>query len=175
MSRATRGPGRPPGLDPSAARATIERLNRDGERLAARFDLRYRAIAAERPSVRSRYGICYEDGLIKIRLQHATRGTPLKYSSLVNTLCHELAHLRHFDHSDAFKVFYEQILVWARRAGIYRPGPAPETEPPPRTAKCGVTTEERRRFLEQMHAVAGRARLPSAAAACPVQLRLFES
>ncbi|MGH7338593.1 MAG: M48 metallopeptidase family protein, partial [Myxococcota bacterium] len=92
------------------------------ERLARRFGLRYRSITAERAGVRSRYGVCYADGAIKIRLRHATTGRPLKYSSLVNTLCHELAHLRHFNHGPRFKAFYFEILDHARAIGIYRPG-----------------------------------------------------
>jgi hypothetical protein len=101
----------------------IERLNRDAERLAAHFGLRYRSITAERVGVRNRYGICYADGAIKIRLRHASTGRPLKYSSLVNTLCHELAHLRHFNHGPRFKAFYFEILDCARAMGVYRPGP----------------------------------------------------
>ena len=56
------------------------------------------------------YGICYADGRIRIRLRHATTGRLLKESSLVDTLCHELAHLRHFDHSPRFRRFHEQVL-----------------------------------------------------------------
>jgi predicted metal-dependent hydrolase len=108
-------------MDRRTARQLIGRLNRDAERIAWRFGLRYRAIEAERRGVRSRYGICYSDGVIKIRLRHALNGRPLKYSSLVNTLCHELAHLRHFDHGEAFKAFYFELLQFARREGIYRP------------------------------------------------------
>jgi hypothetical protein len=113
-------------LDSREARALIERLNRDAERIAARFGLRYRAIEAERPHVRSRYGVCYDDGRIRIRLRHAATGRSLKYSSLVNTLCHELAHLRHFNHGLRFRAFYFEILEFARREGIYRPGPTPQ-------------------------------------------------
>jgi hypothetical protein len=40
----------------------------------------------------------------------------------VNTLCHELAHLRHFNHGPRFKAFYFEILDHARAIGIYRPG-----------------------------------------------------
>ena len=40
----------------------------------------------------------------------------------MNTLCHELAHLRHFDHGLRFKAFYRGILEYARANGIYRPG-----------------------------------------------------
>ena len=111
-------------MDPHEARALIERLNRDGARIADRFGLRYRAIEAERASVRSRYGVCYADGRIRIRLRHVATGRSLKYSSLVNTLCHELAHLRHFDHGPRFKAFYLRVLDFARAEGIYQPGPS---------------------------------------------------
>ena len=112
-------------MDRRESRALIERLSRDAERIASHFELRYSAIEAERPNVKQRYGVCYSDGVIKIRLRHAATGRPLKYSSLVNTLCHELAHLRHFDHGPRFKAFYFRLLDFARAEGIYRPGPAP--------------------------------------------------
>jgi predicted metal-dependent hydrolase len=105
------------------ARRLIERLNRDAEVIARRFGLRFRSIEAERANVTTRYGICYDDGVIKIRLRHAVSGRPLKYSSLVNTLCHELAHLRHFNHGPRFKAFYLGLLEYARAEGLYRPGP----------------------------------------------------
>jgi len=104
--------------------------------LAERFELEYRSIEADRANATSRYGICYSDGTIRIRLRHATTGRPLKYSSLINTLCHEMAHLRHFNHGPRFKAFYLQILDFARRVEIYRPGPvrprAPARGPAPK-------------------------------------------
>lgn len=115
----------------------LERLRRDAAQLARHFGLRVRRIEAERANVKRRYGICYSDGTIRIRLRHVTTGMPLRYSSLVNTLCHELAHLRHFDHSARFDRFYGQLLGWARQQGIYRPRrarPRPQDAPvaPPR-------------------------------------------
>ena len=101
----------------------IEQLERDASRIARVFGLRYRTIEPERPQVKRRLGVCYRDGTIRIRLKHATTGRPLKYSSLVDTLCHELAHLRHFNHGKRFQSFYRRILEHARREGIYRPGP----------------------------------------------------
>jgi len=112
------------------ARQILDRLNRDAERIALRFGLRYRSIEAERANVKRRYGICYADGRIKIRLRHVGTGRALRYSSLVNTLCHELAHLRHFDHGPQFKAFYLRLLEWSRREGIYRPRP-PSGAPDP--------------------------------------------
>jgi predicted metal-dependent hydrolase len=100
----------------------IEELERDAARIARVFGLRYRVIEPERPQVKRRLGVCYRDGTIRIRLQHAATGRPLKYSSLIDTLCHELAHLRHFNHGKRFQAFYRRILEHARREGIYRPG-----------------------------------------------------
>jgi hypothetical protein len=107
----------------------LEYLGRDAERLARRFGLVYRRLEAERPNVKRRYGVCFADGTIRIRLHHCVSRRPLKYSSLVNTLCHELAHLRHFDHGPRFKAFYLAILAYARGQGIYRPGPEPPARP----------------------------------------------
>ena len=148
-------------MDPRESRALIDRLNSDAVRIAGRFGLRYRAIEAERPNVKSRYGVCYADGRIRIRLRHAATGRSLKYSSLVNTLCHELAHLRHFNHGPRFKAFYLRLLDFARAEGIYRPGPV-----------AGVAAELR--AAPAMARASAPKRTPSVAdAVAPLQLRLF--
>ena len=172
-------------LDREAARALLERLNHDAARIALRFQLRYQSIEAERPNVKSRYGICYSDGRIQIRLRHVSTGRALRYSSLVNTLCHELAHLRHMNHGPRFKAFYFRILEWARTEGIYRPGaaveiPALDAAPRPRTklpAAARAAPESRpQRGPRDGRAVPARrderASLPIAPPK-PVQLTLF--
>jgi len=114
--------------------------------LVPRFKLRYRVIVPENEGVTDHYGICYEDGEIRIRLRHAKTGRLLKASSLVDTLCHELAHLRHLDHSDRFKRLYWKILNMARDLGYYKPGP---TEARPQQlglfedAACGTSRHAR--------------------------------
>jgi len=118
-----------------AKKELMVRLERDAQQICARFRLRYRVLEAERANVKRRYGVCFSDGTIRIRLIHVTTKKPLKYSSLVNTLCHELAHLRHFNHGPRFQTLYGQILEWARREGIYRPGPDRTARlPEPRSA-----------------------------------------
>jgi WLM domain-containing protein len=107
----------------------VERLRSMAAALAAHFELRYSSVDAEAPGVVQHYGICYADGRIRIRLRHATTGRLLKESSLVDTLCHELAHLKHFDHSVRFRRFHERVLAEARRRGWYRPGPAQAPRP----------------------------------------------
>jgi len=152
-------------MDRNTARALTRRLQRDGARIAARFGLRYAAIEAERANVTSRYGVCYSDGVIKVRLRHAVTGRPLKYSSLVNTLCHELAHLRHFHHGPRFRAFYLRLLEHARAEGIYRPGgpagPRTRAVSPPSLASGRPRTSGRPPAPER----------PPAAG--PVQLALF--
>jgi hypothetical protein len=126
-------------------RQLLARLTVDADRICVRFGLRYRSLEAERANVKRRYGICYSDGSIKIRLRHATSGVPLKYSSLVNTLCHELAHLRHFNHGEHFQRFYNVMLEWARAEGIYQPRGSRPSEAPARQAQPErpITLEDR--------------------------------
>ena len=116
-------------VDRRAKKELMARLERDAQRICMRFRLRYRVLEPERANVKRRYGVCFSDGTIRIRLTHVTTRQPLKYSSLVNTLCHELAHLRHFNHGPRFQAYYAEILEWARREGIYRPGPEPKSAP----------------------------------------------
>lgn len=116
------GGAAPSPLGREARRELIARLRRDARRIAAQFDLEYQGIEPENSRVKRRYGACFSDGRIKIRLTHARTGRPLKYSSMVDTLCHELAHLKHFNHGPQFKACYFRILDWARAEGIYHPG-----------------------------------------------------
>jgi hypothetical protein len=107
----------------------MTQLRRWGSDLASRFGLSYKALDPERDGVVGHYGICYEDGLIRVRLRHAKTGRLLKESSLVDTLCHELAHLRYMDHSVRFQRLYGRILEKARQLGYYRPGPGEARKP----------------------------------------------
>ena len=141
----------------------LERLRRDSRLLAERFRLPLRSLDAEGPRVKRRYGICYEDGSIRIRLRHARTGKLLKYSALVDTLCHELAHLRQFDHGLRFHTLYRRIVEYARRNGVYRPRPQrpPASQPElfgvgAARARIAAASPERRRGAPE-----------------PIQLELF--
>ena len=61
-------------MDRRTRRELMARLSADAERIAARFGLEYASLEAERANVKSRYGICYDDGTIKIRL-NSSAGT----------------------------------------------------------------------------------------------------
>ncbi len=109
----------------------LELLRRDAEAIAAPFQLRFTRIGKTRRDAHL-YGCCDTDGNIRIRLRSRVTGDLLRYSSLVATLCHELAHLRHFDHGQEFTRLYRKLLEFARRSGLYCPGPgAPRLRRPP--------------------------------------------
>jgi hypothetical protein len=103
----------------------MERLRTDAHRVAARFHLPQFDLDADRASAHERYGLCYDDGRIRVRLVHATTGRPLKYSALVDTVVHELAHLRYMDHGARWQSLYERMLAWCRDEGIYAPRSSP--------------------------------------------------
>lgn len=121
-------------LAPRDKQLLMEQLRRDARRIAEHFHLTYQALEPEHVRVTARYGSFDTEGVIKIRLTHARTGRPLKYSSMIDTLCHELAHTKHFHHGMRFQALYERILAWAREAGIYRPTPRGEPRPEPASA-----------------------------------------
>ncbi len=127
-----RQPPRSPTLREALAdenREIMDKLRRWAGELGRMFDLSYTSLQAEREGVTGHYGVCYEDGAIRIRLRHARTKRLLKESSLVDTLCHELAHLRYMNHGLRFRRLYQEILDQARRLGHYRPGPNDRPRP----------------------------------------------
>lgn len=105
----------------SAERELLERLDRDARLLADHFRLPLAHLTKESDRVKRRYGSCDSEGVVRIRLRNRRNGEFLKYSSLVATLCHELAHLHHLNHGKRFRVLYMRILEYARANAIYRP------------------------------------------------------
>lgn len=99
----------------------LQWLERDARHLAGQFRLRLARLDRESGRVKRRFGSCDSDGVIRIRLRNRRNGDYLKYSSLVATLCHELAHLRFMDHGTGFRSLYADILQFARATEIYRP------------------------------------------------------
>jgi hypothetical protein len=115
-------------------RELVERLRADAARVAEQFELPPYELDADRPDAHDRYGICFDDGRIRVRLTHARTGRPLRYSALIDTVVHELAHLRHMNHGPRWEALYEQMLAWCRRQGIYSPRPQRSTAATPQSA-----------------------------------------
>jgi hypothetical protein len=124
----------------------LGRLRADAESISAPFGLVCRSIHKTRRDAQL-LGSCDTDGAIRLRLRSRLNGEFLKYSSLVATLCHELAHLRHFSHGPAFRRFYLELLDVARRQGRYCPAPPRRARTPAadRTHRPAVVAAARRR------------------------------
>jgi predicted metal-dependent hydrolase len=118
------------GLEIEQYRELVDRLRADAARVAERFRLPPYELDADRPDAHERYGVCFDDGRIRVRLTHARTGRPLRYSALIDTVVHELAHLRHMNHGPRWKALYEKMLAWCRREGIYAPSLRRESAAP---------------------------------------------
>jgi len=125
------------GLDVDVYAPLMDALRAAATRVATQFNLPPFSLDADRPTSTSRYGICHADGTIRVRLVHATTGRPLKYSALIDTVVHELAHLRYLDHGPRWEAAYQQMLEWCRQDGIYEPRPVP----PPSSTRAGVPAQ----------------------------------
>lgn len=127
------GPSRG-GLPREECDGLVERLGADARRIAERFSLPPFALDADRPNATERYGQCDTEGRITVRLVHARTGRPLRYSALIDTVIHELAHLRYMNHGPRWEALYHGMLEWARSEGIYEPrscAAEPPASPPP--------------------------------------------
>jgi len=61
-------------------RELVERLRADATRVAEHFDLPPFELDADRPDARGRYGLCFDDGRIRVRLSHVRTGRALRYA-----------------------------------------------------------------------------------------------
>ena len=111
------------GLHVEEYRGLVDRLRTDAARVAEHFKLPPYELDADRPDARDRYGVCFDDGRIKVRLVNVRTGHVLRYSALIDTVVHELAHLKHMNHGPRWEALYDQMLAWCRAEGIYSPQP----------------------------------------------------
>ncbi len=128
------------GLSLASYRELVERLRTDAARVAAQFTLPPYELDADRPNAHDRYGVCFADGRIRVRLIHARTGRVLRYSALIDTVIHELAHLRYMNHGPRWKALYERMLAWSRTQGIY--APQQRREPPTEPTQLGLFGQE---------------------------------
>jgi len=122
------------GLELEAHNALVEQLRGDARRIAEHFRLPPFELEADRPDARSRYGQCDSNGRILVRLVNVRTGRGLKYSALVDTVVHELAHLRHMNHGPRWEALYQRMLVWSRNQGIYQPRATQATQATPHSS-----------------------------------------
>jgi len=120
------------GLDLDLYTDLITRLRDDATRISTQFRLPPFKLDADRAEARERYGLCHADGRILVRLVNVRTGRILKYSALIDTVVHELAHLRHMNHGPRWEALYRRMLEWSRKVGIYEPSWRPAVSSVPK-------------------------------------------
>jgi len=100
-------------MNSASDREILGRLRRKARRLAADFRLKRHRIEQADPRT-SLAGSCSSEGEILIRLHRLNTRRRLSHRWLLDTLCHELAHLRHMDHGRKFRQLHREILDRAR-------------------------------------------------------------
>lgn len=58
------------------------------------------------------WGICYEDGEIRLNLRRKRNMRLDGFDSILDTLVHELAHLKHLKHNKEFWLLHKQMKRW---------------------------------------------------------------
>jgi len=102
--------------------AIMGRIERDVKPLAKEFGLRWKKMkesVAEGSLGFNRGG----GGVIALNVRQKKNPMKLrKYSAVMRTMIHEMAHIRFMNHRREFHDFDRELLDWARKHNIYRPG-----------------------------------------------------
>lgn len=106
-------------------RATLSRARRWAGTVARAHWITGWIIGAyDQESGETAYAHCYRFGnkkyLIVLRLHNRRTGRPLCEETLLDSVCHELAHVRHFSHGRRWRALYLSMLRYARDVGLAR-------------------------------------------------------
>jgi len=85
------------------------------KKISKKFKLHPRTIRLfddDDPDRRTCHGMCYSDGTIHINLRRGRSGRFDSIESSLDTVIHELAHLKFYNHTKEFWKFHRTIKQW---------------------------------------------------------------
>jgi predicted metal-dependent hydrolase len=88
----------------------LRKIKKIAYMLAIDFDLPLRSVEILSNEY-EHMGECDDAKNIKIRTHYWKRNRKLSEACILDTICHELAHLQHFDHSHDFRNL-QKLLKW---------------------------------------------------------------
>lgn len=101
--------------------AILAKVRRDIKPILAAFDLSFMTMTES--VAEGTLGFNRDRRIIALSVRQKANPMLLrKYSAIMATMIHELAHLRHMNHGPQFRMFEAELLAWARNKGIYSPG-----------------------------------------------------
>lgn len=87
---------------------------------AHEFSFRYERIEPTQSMRKQKFGECFADKVIAIRVHTLGRPThALTRQTIVHTLAHELAHLKEWDHGKKHRELTKRILKFWKKEGLY--------------------------------------------------------
>lgn len=94
--------------------AILDELKTYARLIAKKYDLKFKKIKLI--NVSKRYeGWCTADGYIGIAVIDPDVDEYFDHDRIIDTLCHEMAHLKHHNHGDNWKALFKQILRYCRK------------------------------------------------------------
>lgn len=99
---------------------TFDFVESQMRRFAGLYGLQFKGLLTmhKQKFARHYYGLCYPSGRIAIRIRWPN-GRPLQAYAVLDTMAHELAHLRYFTHSSRWFQLHARILFAMSHSDLY--------------------------------------------------------
>lgn len=70
----------------------------------------FKKLAGNDKCAKNSFGYCSTDGHIRIAIRNPNTGKPVKWETVINTVCHELAHMTYQHHKRSWYILYRKYF-----------------------------------------------------------------
>lgn len=134
--------------------AILTKIQRDVQPILREFGLKFMSL--KESVAEGSLGFNRDKRIIALNVRQKRNPMLLrKYSAIMSTMIHEMAHLRHMNHGRGFQEFEVELMQWARDKKIYSPGRAAS-----RVALRYLLRQGNRQDAEALYGFKGAAKVP---------------